>query len=284
MYTKVTYDLGEVREIQKYYPANYGAPGCSREKKRKKTPEEIKKQNETNKVRKVQRLILANFTEGDIHLNLTYRKELRPESLEEAEKQRADFLRKLRMAYRRAGPDLKYIGVTEIGKGGAVHHHIVINNPDELNVTKLIQKYWPYGQQYQTPLYEEGEYEQLSSYLVKEETKEGQTGTSYTSSRNLIRPEPKREKVFSQRWRDPPRIPKGWEMIKETLFSGTNPVTGYPYQRYMIRRIHESQHIHVSDNQRRDKTSGVRDIRAGSGDEGGVHKDPPGKVRKSKRE
>ena len=84
MYTKVTYDLGEVKEIQKYYPGNYGAPGCPREKKRKRTPEEIKRQNETNKVRKVQRLILANFSEGDLHLILTYRKDLRPETAAEA--------------------------------------------------------------------------------------------------------------------------------------------------------------------------------------------------------
>lgn len=278
MYTKVTYDLGKVKEIQKYYPANYGAPGCPREKKRKKTPEEIKKQNETNKIRKVQRLILANFTEGDIHLNLTYKKELRPETLEEAAAQRAKFLRDLKRAYRRAGPDLKYIGVTEIGSKGAVHHHIIINNPDGLNATKLIQRIWPYGQQYQSPLYDDGEYEQLASYLMKDEGKEEITGTSYTSSRNLVRPEPKREKIFSKQWRDPPKIPKGWEMIRETLFSGTNPVTGYPYQRYMIRRIHESQYIHVSDNQRRNKTSGVRDIRAGSGYEGDGHKDPPDKV------
>ena len=84
MYTKVIYDLGNVKEIQKYIPGNYGAPGCPREKKRKRTPEEIQKQNQRNKIRKVQRLILKNFTEGDLHLVLTYKKELRPESIEEA--------------------------------------------------------------------------------------------------------------------------------------------------------------------------------------------------------
>ena len=75
MYTKVTYDLGEVKEIQKYIPGNYGAPGCPRERKRKRTPEEIKRQNERNKRRKVQRLIMANFGEGDLHVTLTYAKD-----------------------------------------------------------------------------------------------------------------------------------------------------------------------------------------------------------------
>ena len=266
MYTKVTYDLGEVREIQKYYPLNYGAPGCPREKKKKKTPEEIKKQNETNKRRRFQRLLIANFGEGDIHMTLTYRKDLRPETMDGAVEQRAKFLRSLKREYQKAGYDLKYLGVTEIGSKGAVHHHIVINNPDGVNVTKIVQKFWPNGQQYQTPLYEDGEFEQLSSYLVKEDTKGENTGTSYTSSRNLIRPEPKREKVISKRWKDPPKAPKGWEMIKETLFSGINPVTGYPYQRYMIRRIHEGKHLRISDDKRPTQTTGLRSRSPGGRD------------------
>ena len=167
MYTKVTYDLGEVREIQKYIPGNYGAPGCPRERKRKRTPEEIKRQNERNKRRKVQRLIMANFSEGDLHVILTYTKDRRPETAEKANALRAKFLAELRKKFHKAEADLKYIGVTEIGSRGAVHHHIVINNPEGVDVMKLIQKAWTYGHPYFSPLYEEGEYEQLADYLLK---------------------------------------------------------------------------------------------------------------------
>lgn len=47
MYVKKIYNLGknkEIIEIQ-FYPGNYGAPGKSREKKEKASPEVIKKQN-----------------------------------------------------------------------------------------------------------------------------------------------------------------------------------------------------------------------------------------------
>lgn len=274
MYTKVTYELGEIKEIQKYIPGNYGAPGCAREKKRKRTPEEIKKNNHYNKVRRVQRLILANFGEGDLHLVLTYKKDLRPETIAEANEQRRRFLEKLKRAYRRAGPDLKYIGVTEIGSKGAVHHHIVINNPDGVNAMKLIQKAWPHGQQYITPLYEDGEYEDLAAYLVKDETKEECGGASYTRSRNLIIPEPKREKIFSKRWKADPPIPKGWSLVEGSLLNGINPVTGHPYQHYMIRRNNEGQYLHVPDGKRTKKAAGVRNLCSGSRDrEGPGHKD-----------
>lgn len=263
MYTKVTYDLGEVKEIQKYYPGNYGAPGCPREKKRKRTPEEIKRQNETNKVRKVQRLILANFSEGDLHLILTYRKDLRPETAAEANALRAKFLSKMKQAYKKAGVEFKYIAVTEIGSKGAVHHHIIINNPDEVNTSKTVQQNWKFGQQYLSPLYEEGEFENLASYLVKDETKESCKGTSYSRSRNLIIPEPRREKICSRTWKDPPKVPKGWEIIKDTLFNGFNPVTGHPYQRYMIRRTDEGQHLYVSDHKRTKAAAGVRSLHPG---------------------
>ena len=261
MYTKVTYDLGEVREIQKYIPGNYGAPGCKRERKRKRTPAEIKSQNERNKRRRVQRLIMANFDEGDFHLVLTYSKDERPESAEVANALRSKFLAELRKGFKRAGDELKYIGVTEIGSRGAVHHHIIINNPEGINAMKLVQKAWTHGQPFFSPLYEEGEYEQLADYLLKGESDKG---ASYTRSRNLKIPEPKRELIKNRRWKDPPPVPKGWEIIKSTVFNGVNPVTGYPYQRYMIRRIHGSQYLHPPNDKRaKEGAAGVRHLHPG---------------------
>lgn len=270
MYTKVTYDLGEVREIQKYIPGNYGAPGCKRERKRKRTPAEIKSQNERNKRRKVQRLIMANFGEGDLHVTLTYAKDRRPETAEEANALRAKFLAELRKGFRKAERELKYIGVTEIGSRGAVHHHIVINNTEGVDVMKLIQKAWNYGHPFFSPLYDEGEYEQLADYLLKGESDKG---ASYTRSRNLKIPEPKRELIKNRRWKDPPSVPKGWEIIKSTVFSGQNPVTGYPYQRYMIRRIHGSQYLHPPNDKRtKEGAAGVRYLHPGGSEpETGPH-------------
>lgn len=65
--------MGDVIQVAKSKLGNHGAPGQKREKKKKKTPEDIRRQNERNRWRKIQRIILANFKEGDWHLILKYR-------------------------------------------------------------------------------------------------------------------------------------------------------------------------------------------------------------------
>lgn len=239
MYVKKIYDLGWIREVAKYYPGNYGAPGKKRGKKRKRTPEDIARQNETNRAKYVQRLILANFHEGDWHLVLKYMKDQRPESMAEAKKQVQKFLEKMRKAYKKAGYEFKYIYVTERGKQGACHHHLIIEDiaTPELNTKKMVLKNWQYGSKAFMPLYEDGEFESLAEYIVKKETKEEAEGCSYSRSRNLVVPEPKREIIHRRRWQQEPKPPKGWYIIPDSLVNGENPVTGYPYQHYTMRRI-----------------------------------------------
>lgn len=207
--------------------------------KRKRTPEDIERQNKTNREKKVQRLILANFHEGDWHLVLKYKKELRPESLAEAKKQAQKFLADMRKAYKKAGYQFKYIYVTERGKQGACHHHLIIEDiaGPELNTKKMVLKFWQYGSKAFIPLYEDGEFENLAEYIVKKETKEEAEGCTYSRSRNLIVPEPQREIIHRKRWQQEPRPEKGWYIIPDSIVNGFNPVTGYPYQHYTMRRI-----------------------------------------------
>ena len=97
MYVRKIFDMGWVKQIEKYYPGNYGAPGKKRGPKQKRTPEDIARQNQRNREKKVQRIILANFKEGDWHLVLGYKKELRPGSFKEAKKQVRKFLTDMRV-------------------------------------------------------------------------------------------------------------------------------------------------------------------------------------------
>ncbi len=239
MYIKKLYDFGWVRQIEKYYPGNYGAPGVKRGAKRKRTPEDIERQNRANREKKVQRLILANFREGDWHLILSYRKDRRPGSFKEAKEQVRKFLEDMRKAYRKAGVPFKWILVTERGKQGACHHHLIIQDiaDQKLNTKKLVLKYWQYGTKNFIPLYEDGEFEDLAEYIVKKETKEEEEGCSYSRSRNLVVPEPKKEVVHSRKWRAEPKPDRGWYVVKESLVNGENPVTGYPYQHYTMRKL-----------------------------------------------
>lgn len=210
-----------------------------RGQRRKRTPEDIERQNKTNREKKVQRLFLANFHEGDWHLVLKYKKELRPGSLAEAKKQVQKFLADMRKAYKKAGYQFKYIYVTERGKQGACHHHLIIEDiaVPELNTKKMVLKFWEYGSKAFIPLYEDGEFENLAEYIVKKETKEEAEGCTYSRSRNLIVPEPQRELIHRKRWLPQPKPEKGWYIVPDSLVNGENPVTGYPYQHYTMRKL-----------------------------------------------
>lgn len=238
MYEQVTYDMGRVMQIEKRYPGNYGAPGLERAPKRKRTPEDVARQNMRNRVKKVQRLILANFREGDWHLILTYKKGLRPDTLNEGKGRVKKFLDHMRAAYKKAGRAFKYICVTEKGKRGACHHHLIIEDiaDAELNTKNLAMKFWNWGRKTFLPLYEEGEFEDLAEYITKKETKEEGTGCSYTRSRNLIVPQPKKEAIHRKTWRKDPKPKKGYYVIPDSVVNGVNPVTGYPYQHYAMRK------------------------------------------------
>ncbi len=242
MHIEKIYDLGEVKEITKYCPGNYGAPGRGRAPKEKETTERAKKQNRRNQVRFMQRLLIANFWEGGWHLVLTYRKELMPADIEGAKKKVRKFLDSMRESYKKAGHEFKYICVSEVGSRGAAHHHVVIEDiaTEKLSTKKMVAQFWVNGSQHFTPLRQEGEYKELAEYLVKDKGKDGQR-CRYTRSRNLLVPEPKREKVYGQKIKGEPEPEEGWYVIKGTLESGLNPATGLPYQRYMVRSLEKRE-------------------------------------------
>ncbi|MFR3120007.1 MAG: hypothetical protein ACLTOJ_22000 [[Clostridium] symbiosum] len=70
--------------------------------RQKKTPEEVKKTNERNRIKRLYRKIAMNFDYGDFHMQLTYRKNDRP-TPEEAREVLREFLRQLRKIYKARG-------------------------------------------------------------------------------------------------------------------------------------------------------------------------------------
>lgn len=238
MYMRVTYDLRRVREVTEYYPGNYGAPGCKRGKKRQRTPEDIARQNATNRAKKLQRILLLNFKEGDWHLILRYRPGQRPDTYEDAQAQLKKFMEKMRRAYKKAGCVFKWVAITERGKKGqALHHHLIIEDiaTAALNAVETVRRLWA-GTCGLSNLYEDGDFEQLADYITKMETKEENTGTTYSHSRNLTMPVPVRKKMHGRKWREP-KPPRGWYVVKSSLYEGINPVTQYPYRHYTMKPL-----------------------------------------------
>lgn len=238
MYRRKTYDMGTFREVHNYYPANYGAPGCKRGKKKNKTPEEVEHQNMLQRVRKVRRLILMNFHPGDYHMVLNYRPEERPKDFKAARKDQTRFLDGMRKACKKAGVEFKYISITEKGKRGQIHHHhLIIEDIDNMNTASLVKRLWTKGNIYLSDLYESGQYEKLAVYIVKKETKDPDGWSSYSRSRNLETPKEHTDSMKRRSWPKEPKAPKGWYIVKDSVQNGENPITGYPYQYYFMKEV-----------------------------------------------
>ncbi len=250
MYIKKTWYTNRTIEVEKTYQWRYGAPGMPRSLKKKATPEDIARQNEWIAEKTLRRTINYNFGVNDLHLILTYRKDNRP-APELQPKLLRKFLGKMRSAYKKAGFEFKYIISTEYGSRGAVHHHLIINsvNAPGISTTSLVNRLWEYGRPMWVPLDDTGEYKDLAEYIIKDTAKcfrqEGNPFRQrYSCSRNLVKPEPEVEQMSAARWRDEPKITKqqekdGWWLDYDSIVTGFNRVTGYPYQYYTLRRMGE---------------------------------------------
>lgn len=253
MYTKTSCQIHDKIEIEKHYPGRFGAPGMPREKKRKKTPEEMAKQNYWRRCRELRRTMELNFGAGDFHVTLTCRKDERP-SEKDAPKVIRKFRDELRKAYKKQGWELKYIITCETGERGAVHWHIIVNNmhSSTTSTSSMINKLWKLGRTYISPMDDSGDYKLLAEYIVKEtgrrmEKEETIEKLSYMVSRNLIRPKVEEKKVDAKSWRKVPKAPPGWKVVEESIVNGINKFTGWPYQHYTIRKERtdeDSGHLH----------------------------------------
>ncbi len=237
MYLLKTIRYGNRIEYWKYHTSRYGIKGEKRNPKQKPTEEAVAKANERAAERKLYRLLVANFTDEDHFLTLTYRKEDRPE-VDESRMILKRFFEKLRKAYRRAGRELKYIITTE-WNGKSIHHHIVIS--DIPGFEKLIRSAWQYGAARSELLYEDRDYQGLAEYMIKEtrETfrdKDNPYRQRYSCSRNLVKPIETVKVISANSWREMPSVPESMRKEGYTLDINTVEIGvdafGYPYQTY----------------------------------------------------
>ena len=148
---------GRTVEVMKYYSSRYGKKGIKRGERKALTKEEQIKVNKRAAEKKLRRLINENFQEGDTHLVLDYRKERRPAERVQMREDADDFLREMRKLYKRHGIPFKYIHVMEIGKKGALHHHLVINTPEEISQQAIVRCWKGRGRTHHNPLDDTGQ-------------------------------------------------------------------------------------------------------------------------------
>lgn len=237
MYKRERYFCGDSIEVEEKHTGRYGAPGEKRGKRYKPTPEQIQKQNQWKKERDIRRLLKCNFDTADYWTTLTYKKGNRPEGMQQAKQNIQKFIRKIRCNYKKAGQDMKYIVITEIGKRGGIHHHIVINRIEGLD--RLIARIWQLGGAVSELIRgKEEDFRKLADYIAKKPAKENAIQEKwYSRSRNLKEPKKEERIMLRSTFTKKIQVPKGYYLVKDTVKEGTNQVTGHMYRYYTLEKI-----------------------------------------------
>lgn len=266
---------GDILAVEEYHDGRYGAPGMPRQKKRKPTREEMQRVNAMNKARLCQYRMLQYLTEGDYFATLTYRVDARPPDMGMAKAHWEKLRKRLYREYKKRGIRLFWIRNIERGTKEAWHIHLVITRMAE--TAQILEDAWPHGGVYITQIrksrYYSEDLAELAAYLTKSEhTREKRAdGTeakariresSYSTSRNMPLPEPRKKRLA--RWPRDVKPRKGYYIAR--IHEGINPKTGYKYRRYTMirldRRSYENRKDLYRDIRERPRSPG-REIRGG---------------------
>lgn len=239
MYVRDEYNFGRVVEIEDHHTARYRPPGEKRGKREKPTPKEMEKYNQYMKVKKCRHKLRKYFTDKDYWVLLTWRREERPPDMAVAKKIFSDFMKKVRKLYKLKETPCRWIRNIEVGSRGAWHIHLIINRISDLDV--ILNEAWRWGRVSIRFLYEEGGFADLAEYVTKsEKTDSSLREANYSTSRNMPLDPPHRTVYLRWRtWKENLRVPKGYEVDKNSIVEGINPITGYPYRRYTAYKIPE---------------------------------------------
>lgn len=198
-----TYKAGNVGEKIKFW-----IPNARPSKSSRKIKSDLKKikQNEASAVKRLARVINANFSHGDILLGLDYSPEgyervcaragvspddTEPESLEAiymaADQELTNALRRVKRELEKTGIELRYVAVTSDlnGKTGEcvrVHHHLIIN----AEALHAFMAKWNLGSVSYSTLRRQADYTDIAVYLIKQ-VRYLPDAKKYKSSRNLVR-------------------------------------------------------------------------------------------------
>ena len=107
---------------------------------------------------------------------------------------------------------------------------------------KIINDIWVWGRARLTMLDDLGDYGQLGEYFIKETSKtfeksDSPFGKRWRQSKNLIIPIPEKTIVKADSWREEPKPLKGYQIIKQSIYTGYHEITGYMFQSYSMVKI-----------------------------------------------
>lgn len=171
------------------YNTNRKKPQTRQRKYEVSTPKQRKLNNKRAK-RYLEALIYSNFGKGDLRVDLTYAPENMPADEKAAKKEIQNYIK--RINYRRKKLDLenaRYIVVTEFGKNGKIHHHLIMDADMDRDI---VESTWGKGYANTRRLQPDINMKltAIIRYLVKDFKSEKETANKrkWDSSLNLVKP------------------------------------------------------------------------------------------------
>lgn len=233
---------GGIIEICKYYTYRINVKGERREKREKPTSEAQEKVNQRLAEKRLRRVMAANFRNGDTVVRLDFSK--RPEGSVEMQALISKALRKISTMYRKAGKQLRYIYVKEVGPRGGRHIHMIMSRED-MDVLQILTKCWPHGGIHVDPWNTGPDFSKLASYFIKYAARTEQTegkliGKRWYPSRNLEQPKITKRILRSDHFRENIKKKQGYTLVKDSVRSGISDFTGYRYFSYTLVRTEDS--------------------------------------------
>lgn len=236
---------GSILEVE-IYPISKQERNHSRKKKEKESLTKQKNLNDKNARKHLIRLINTNFTDKDLAVHLTYSDKELPESEEQARKDVANYLRRIKHYRKKNGlEDLKYIAVIEYkdkeeGKSIRLHHHLIISGMDRDKAEEL----WGKGRANADRLKaDEFGYEAIGRYI----TKDPKGNKRWTQSKNLKQPIVKvNDFKYSKKKVNEVAKSQGDKILLNKMYpeyllndykADVNELTGYTYLYIKMRKI-----------------------------------------------
>lgn len=234
-YIKEICVAGKTIEVSKYYTARWGAKGEKRKERGESSSEAQKAINQRKAEKDLRRILNTNFSDGDLLVRLDFARERAPTGSTDMQEMIAAAVRKMRSKMRKAGQELKYVYVKEIGPRGGRHIHMVMSKVD----TDILRACWPHGGIHIDPLTSNGQYARIAAYFVKyaertEKTEGKLIGKRWYGSRNLQKPKIKKQVISAGKFRKEAKEKKGYYVDKDSIRSGISEQTGYEFFSYTL--------------------------------------------------
>lgn len=245
---------GEQLEVEIYPEFTKGQQSeIPTEAQRKKQKLEQWNLNEKNSRKMCERVIIENFGDRDIWATLTYTDENLPETMEEAQKNMQNYIKRLNRRRKKLGlKNARYVYVTEFGEKGRVHHHIVLDGDMSMDE---VEEIWKLGKRNEVRRLQKDEngLVGMAKYITKE--KKTKNKKKWAASKGLRKP---KESVnhYKFRKKDVDEIIKDHNCLEEKLLRWYG-AEGYVFTSQEIRYNDFNGRYYIRARMRKVKDAGA---------------------------